>query len=385
MGYTHYWRRIPQLDPGQFAAAALDCGTIAAKIPVRLAGSDGKGRPDFAPALVAFNGPEDCGHPDRDYGIAWPAKGAGGVVPHGFADASGGSWFAGATITARACGGDCSHESFVLEPTEAPIVHPRAPMIFGFCKTAFKPYDLAVQACLIVFTCRFPGAFLVTSDGDAELWTEAAAFVQEHLGYGADFHLATKAETDAADLEPPPPPEPRTSIRYMTAAETAADIRAVYKRHGWTSRMVSVRAENYAGGSSVSVTLKDPRVPLGQATNIAKSRESIRRDGWGEILSGGNRYISIRETEERERALAEPFIPAVEAAIARQIARGQSSICEPVEGTEAMISFGQHGQEWQLWIKDQHSLRVWHHPTAAASMALRIAHAQPSQGDPMRG
>jgi len=76
----------------------------------------------------------------------------------------------------------------------------------------------------------------------------------------------------------------------MLARDAAAEIRKQLKAHGWAGRQVSVRC----GGSSVTVTIKDPRVPMSVVEPIARSCERISRcEMTGEILSGGNIYISV--------------------------------------------------------------------------------------------
>lgn len=62
---------------------------------------------------------------------------------------------------------------------------------FDFCKTARKPYDAAVCACLVAFRHHFGGAFAVSSDGDDydAGWVAARTACQAVLGYGDDFSL----------------------------------------------------------------------------------------------------------------------------------------------------------------------------------------------------
>ena len=55
---------------------------------------------------------------------------------------------------------DLSHETFVLTPTING---------FNFCKTARKPYDVAVTALLIYVHAHKPN-IKVTSDGDTNNW-----------------------------------------------------------------------------------------------------------------------------------------------------------------------------------------------------------------------
>lgn len=95
-----------------------------------------------------------------------------------------------------------------------------------------------------------------------------------------------------------------TVKRYTTPAEDAAEIRKAYKARGWNSRDVSVRAEQFSMGSSINVTIKDPRVDWREAERIAEGKERIARcEITGEILSGGNRYVHVRHSEECKRAM----------------------------------------------------------------------------------
>jgi hypothetical protein len=217
------------------------CATVG--IPT--AGGSGRGPPTVTQVLVRFNGVEHCGHEQRALGITWPAKGARGIsVSHtrgttaraqptalhqqfldlGFAPGNistegsegrsathdsdvAGSWFAGAQLRARTCGGDCSHESVVIprvvrngapigriaydDAAGKPVENPPEEVgkYFECCKTAYKPYDVAVTAVLVSAKQHFGSAFRITSDGDLEHWQDGMALCQELLGYGEAFVL----------------------------------------------------------------------------------------------------------------------------------------------------------------------------------------------------
>ena len=79
---------------------------------------------------------------------------------------------------------DLGHETFVLNRTvkQHDWVEERSEdaLVFNCCKTARKPYDLMVQACLILFKYYFP-IVEVSSDGDFDDWREAIKFVGEAL------------------------------------------------------------------------------------------------------------------------------------------------------------------------------------------------------------
>ena len=53
---------------------------------------------------------------------------------------------------------------------------------FAFCKTARKPYDLAVQIVLILYKHHFSKVVEVSSDGDEADWAEAFKFTDKHFG-----------------------------------------------------------------------------------------------------------------------------------------------------------------------------------------------------------
>jgi hypothetical protein len=121
-----------------------------------------------------------------------------------------GTWFAGLKLNQRSCGGDCSHETFCL-PLELEKSDWRSPIdkishydangqpvyndpnevgrFFEFCKTAYKPYDLAVIICLIIAKHYLGKDILVSSDGTIEQWKDGMVICQKILGYGLDFNF----------------------------------------------------------------------------------------------------------------------------------------------------------------------------------------------------
>jgi hypothetical protein len=62
-------------------------------------------------------------------------------------------------------------------------------LYFDFCKTAFRPYDMAVTACLVIAKHYLQDRIVVRSDGDDDQWQDAKWLCQIELGYGLDFHL----------------------------------------------------------------------------------------------------------------------------------------------------------------------------------------------------
>lgn len=127
---------------------------------------------------------------------------------------------------------------------------------------------------------------------------------------------------------------------YMTTTDRAAAIRLALKAKGYSSRQVSVRAESFSMGSAIRITIKDSAVPRSLVREIAEPHESIRRcEITGDILSGGNTYLSIDYTREARLALAKDYIDAVQDAFSK--VTDLSLI--PVDGTPFMVGRGWNG------------------------------------------
>ena len=123
----------------------------------------------------------------------------------------------------------------------------------------------------------------------------------------------------------------------MNATEYAAQIRSTLKnKHGWSSRQVSVRAEYFSMGSSIEVTVKDPAIPLPVIKSVAEGAESIRRcEISGEILGGGNRYVSVKYSHEAQQAIGSRYLEAVQKAV-DAVTPGSSRL-EPIGDTGFLV------------------------------------------------
>lgn len=70
----------------------------------------------------------------------------------------------------------------------------------GFCKTARKPYDAVVVACLVILKHYLKDNFDVASDGYAADWVDGHALVARYLGkpYAIPETIQTKRRLQAA-------------------------------------------------------------------------------------------------------------------------------------------------------------------------------------------
>lgn len=141
MGYTHYIRRMPKLDRDIWKNFANDVKKILNNSDVPLTyikkDNDVNGF-EVTNNLINFNGK-----------------------------------------------GDDAHETFYLKRSRKreEFDDSNSSLVFDFCKTAEKPYDKYVVACLILAQCYFDDNVKISSDGDWAEWQEGKSIVENILGY----------------------------------------------------------------------------------------------------------------------------------------------------------------------------------------------------------
>jgi hypothetical protein len=140
MGYTHYWYRKKIIDEDIFKNIVDDFKKLLNKtnIPTLLADWNGDGEPDIDYTEVRFNGKQ----PEDD------------------------------------------HETFVFEQNmDIENKISKEGKYFVFCKTARKPYDIAVTTFLLIAKYYLGDDIKVSSDGIKEDWNEADVLVRHILKY----------------------------------------------------------------------------------------------------------------------------------------------------------------------------------------------------------
>ncbi len=148
MGYTHYWKRLPILDPTAFTAWSCDVGKVVDALPENtIYGPSGEGAPEITDTVVSFNG-------NASKSTRWTQSG----------DDSGETFFVPQI-----------HEMWGYTKDE----HGR---IYGECKTNWKPYDGAVTAALILLAYYFPIDCDVRSDGRPPDWEPGLELARRSTG-----------------------------------------------------------------------------------------------------------------------------------------------------------------------------------------------------------
>jgi len=213
MGYSHYWHRNErEIEKKKFGAIVADFKKLLPLfkvLDVQLAGGNGTGEPVINDQEVVFNGNTHCGHPqNKNIVIPWPSDNPKFGVAKSGEQALCDTWFAGVVLNQRICNGDCSYETFYF-PRRIPQQYSteRNGYYFDCCKTAFRPYDLAVQVFLIIAKHHLGKAMVVKSDGDVRQWLDAVKLCENVLNYGSDFQLGEQgslAEMNKQELAATP-------------------------------------------------------------------------------------------------------------------------------------------------------------------------------------
>ena len=195
MGYSHYWRR-PEIIPFEtFRHIRCDFERLILPLSdagVQLADAFGGGIPEITDDLIRFNGPILCGHPsNEDVVIPYPSEDAQGVGPN--VNAIDGDYYGfGVTLRHRCCNGRCACETFTFERRKT--LRDRQILVEnGLCcewvKTAFRPYDIAVTAALLIAKHYLKDQMVIHSNGADPQWLDARRICQRVLRYGDWFGI----------------------------------------------------------------------------------------------------------------------------------------------------------------------------------------------------
>lgn len=145
MGYSHYFAYDPTaasfLDawPRMVCDARLIAAHVQSVLGIHLAGGAGEGQPEITERRIWLNGPSAA---DLAHGTL-------------LIDPAPCRTWEGQGVLGQSDRADRERELFASRG-----------LIAGFCKTARKPYDLAVASILLRCRHLAPDAFVVASDGD---------------------------------------------------------------------------------------------------------------------------------------------------------------------------------------------------------------------------
>jgi len=218
MGYTHYWHRPQTVPDGTWCSIRRDFGELILPLSdegVELAGGLGEGPPEITSEEIWFNGPKACGHPvNEDLVIPYPSEAAHGIGPS--ATAIGRDFYGfGVTVAHRCCNGSCCYETFSLpksiklRPYDEPDEHG---LYINFVKTAFRPYDIAVTAALLIVKRYLGHQLVVASNGGDAQWLDARRICQKVLGYGEWFGIVEEKTIEES-------PEREVTSRILIEAQ----------------------------------------------------------------------------------------------------------------------------------------------------------------------
>lgn len=198
MGYSQNWHRPAVIADEVFQSIRQDFEKLIlplGDLGVPLADGHGRNEPTINDEEIRFNGVHDCGHPKREeICIPYPLETARGIGPSH--DAIGDcDWTV--RLKYRCCGGSCAHETFAFPKVSDREVNTRDSsgdpdvrgLVFYWTKTAFKPYDIAVTAALLIAKRYLREQLVVHSNGLDQQWADAKELCQQQLGYGDWFAI----------------------------------------------------------------------------------------------------------------------------------------------------------------------------------------------------
>jgi len=142
------------------------------------------------------------------------------------------------------------------------------------------------------------------------------------------------------------------TTKYLYAGERAQLIRKELKtKYGWNNRQVSVRSDS----NSIRVIINEADIARKDVSAIAEPHEKIRRDQFGDILSGGNIYLSVVYSTEALKKRVARYIKNVTRA--SKMVSGKNLI--PIEGTPFFLGRDDFRNHWTLWNDSFASARYY--------------------------
>ena len=211
MGYTHYWYRNKEIPEDIFKKIVDDFRKLLPSfkmLGIQLANGVGEGEPKINYEYVIFNGSINSGNPEADIDLPWPDDDIILLFPAPDPKkAISGKWLGGDLLKQRACGRDCSYETFYFPRIEDeghvtgpiayydingnPVYHDKRLIgkYSNSCKTSFRPYDLAVISFLTIAKHYLNDEIIVYTDGLYQHWADAFLLCQDQLGYGEEYNI----------------------------------------------------------------------------------------------------------------------------------------------------------------------------------------------------
>lgn len=207
MGYSHYFYRPEKID--NFDKIVEDTKKVLTYLTDEMgidfgdSHGDANTEPVLTKNLIAFNGSEKqrvgVWTTDEDINIPWPSSTASltEVSADPIAKKTEGNWFGGTVVSQRVAPlnemgyGSGNYESVYIEriyPKKGFRQPDEDGLLFECCKTAYRPYDLALTAVLIILK-HYDNRVRVSSDGEEKDWIDAKFLCNNLLGYGMDFEI----------------------------------------------------------------------------------------------------------------------------------------------------------------------------------------------------
>ena len=129
---------------------------------------------------IALRGGQSKAYPNPAIRLPWPKNAASGIGSN--------QGITSGSLPFRCCNGDCSYESLWWEPC-VPEERAEGERAGKLTETAFRPYDLAVNAFLLIAKHHLGSELSVSTDREGAQWKDASELSKRELGYSAEAKI----------------------------------------------------------------------------------------------------------------------------------------------------------------------------------------------------
>lgn len=147
MGFTHYWNTKPTITKEKWSNFQKAVETLLKDATILQYEYNNSKKPVISAEQIRFNGIEEDGH-----------------------------------------------ETFMIKRVDTPSKWDGGSTVFGFCKTARKPYDVYVTAVLLLAHIYLGDEITISSDGGVGDWQEGVAVINEKLNLDIKLENNPNAE-----------------------------------------------------------------------------------------------------------------------------------------------------------------------------------------------
>lgn len=207
MGYSHYLYTPKEIKKRTWNKITKDVKIVLEYIDTQMGVklANGSGEPNTSPDIdgqcICFNGsdaqPAGLWTTNENISLPWPSNSASitDTDESPISEKTDGTWFAGDLVSQRVAPvdnltglGSGSYETCYIDRISEGHFVDREKLYFSCCKTAYRPYDIAVTAVYLIVKHYVPEC-IVRTDGKDKDWLDARILLENLLQYGMSVEV----------------------------------------------------------------------------------------------------------------------------------------------------------------------------------------------------